>query len=45
MGDSDGAVLKITRTNAVAVCPDGSQTVLWEPAGSNEHGVAAPCQR
>jgi hypothetical protein len=43
VGDSQGALLKITRRNAIAVCPDGSQTVLWKSAGGNDYGVAAPC--
>jgi hypothetical protein len=43
IGDSQGAVLKITRNGAAAVCPDGAQTPLWDVAMKDDRGSAAIC--
>lgn len=44
--DSQGALLSITRgAKAVAVCPDGSETRLWDADLSQDAGRAAPCGR
>ena len=43
IGDSQGAVLKITHARAVAVCPDGKETLLWDAKRDTGLGRAAPC--
>lgn len=48
VNDSDGAVLHIEaqgRKAAVAICPDGGTTVLWDPQKSQSLGRAKPCGR
>jgi hypothetical protein len=42
--DSKGALLRISRgTEAVAVCPDGRETRLWDAASNSDAGVAVRC--
>jgi hypothetical protein len=43
VGNSDGAILHITNNGleAIAVCPDGKQTSIWD-AGSNQDAGRAP---
>jgi hypothetical protein len=43
IGDSQGAALKITQAGAVAVCPDGKETLLWDARSDTGLGRAAPC--
>jgi hypothetical protein len=43
IGDSQGAALKITEAGAVAVCPDGKETPLWDAGNDTGLGRAAPC--
>jgi len=47
--DSGGAVLHITHANgeekAVAICPDGTKTPLWDNRKKQDIGRAAPCAR
>jgi hypothetical protein len=43
IGDSQGAALKITQAGAVAVCPDGKETLLWDAKSGAGLGRAAPC--
>lgn len=45
VGDSRGAVLKIASGQAVAICADGAQTLLWDAAANTDTGRAAPCSR
>jgi hypothetical protein len=45
VGDSQGAVLKITHTRAAAVCPDGSETLLWNLEMKGDHGRAVLCRK
>ncbi len=40
IGDSQGAALKITAAGASAVCPDGSETLLWDAKADNDLGRA-----
>lgn len=44
VGDSLGAALRIAGGRATAVCPDGSQTLLWDAAANTDTGRAAPCR-
>jgi hypothetical protein len=42
--DSKGAFLRVSRgKEAVAVCPDGTETPLWSEASKPDAGRAAPC--
>jgi hypothetical protein len=43
IGDSQGAALKITQASAVAVCPDGQETLLWDAKSDTGLGRAGPC--
>lgn len=43
--DSHGAALRVANGKAAAICPDGSETVLWEAAVNTDTGRAAPCAR
>ena len=43
VGDSLGAALRIADGKAVAICPDGSETLLWD-AANTDRGRAAPCE-
>lgn len=46
--DSGGAVLHITRKGgekAVAICGDGTKTLLWDKHKEQDAGRAAPCPR
>jgi hypothetical protein len=47
--DSGGAVLHITRgggdEKAVAICPDGTKSPLWDNHKKQDIGRAAPCSR
>jgi hypothetical protein len=48
VNDSDGAVLRITSRGgqkAVAICPDGAQTLLWDEKLRQDIGRARPCGR
>lgn len=45
IGDSQGAVLRIGNASAVALCPDGKETLLWDAKGDADLGRAAPCVR
>jgi hypothetical protein len=42
--DSGGAVLHVT-TQATAICPDGRQTLLWDPSAHQDVGRSAACPR
>jgi hypothetical protein len=44
VGDSLGAALRIENGKAAAICPDGSETVLWDAAAKADAGRAAPCR-
>ncbi len=46
--DSGGAVLHITRSSgekAVAICPDGTKTTLWDSEAKQDVGRARACPR
>jgi len=43
IGDSQGAALKITQAGAVALCPDGKETLLWDTGNDAGIGRAEPC--
>lgn len=45
--DSDGAVLHITNHGheAIAVCPDGKQTSIWDARSNQDIGRAAVCRK
>jgi hypothetical protein len=43
IGDSQGALLRITQADATAVCPDGKETLLWDAKSGADVGRAAPC--
>jgi hypothetical protein len=47
VGDSDGAVLHITAhgQEAIAVCPDGKQTPIWDAGTHADIGKAPVCGR
>ena len=47
VGDSDGAVLHITNNGkeAIAVCPNGKQTTIWDARSNADVGRAAACGR
>jgi hypothetical protein len=47
VGNSDGAVLHITNhgQNAIAVCPDGKQTLIWDARSNPDIGRAPVCGR
>ena len=45
VGDSQGALLRITAHDADAVCPDGRQTVLWRANARADVGRALPCRK
>jgi Calcineurin-like phosphoesterase len=42
--NSKGAVLHITRDHAVAICPDGKSTPLWNAKQNPDIGRAEPCR-
>ena len=43
--DSDGAVLRITQNGqaAIALCPDGKQTTIWDARSNPDVGRAPAC--
>jgi len=44
--DSKGALLRITRgIQATAICPDGTETPLWDAASAPDATRATPCAR
>ena len=48
--DSGGAVLHITHggaseEKAIAICPDGTKSPLWDNVKKQDIGRAAPCAR
>jgi hypothetical protein len=43
VGDSHGAVLHIKGNGAVAICPSGKETVIWDGATHGDVGRAEPC--
>ena len=48
VNDSDGAVLRITSKGGektVAICPDGTETPLWDAKLKQDVGRARPCGR
>jgi hypothetical protein len=48
VNDSGGAVLHITTQGgerAVAICPNGKRTLLWDAVAKQDVGRAAPCPR
>ncbi len=44
INDSSGAVLRIVDGTAAAVCPDGTETVLWGESKPMDHANAARCR-
>lgn len=44
VGDSHGAVLHIRGKEAVAVCPSGQETVIWDTQKHARIGRAVPCR-
>lgn len=42
--DSQGAVLRITKGAATAICASGASTVIWQAAKPNASGRAAACR-
>ncbi len=40
---SGGAVLRLTKHDATAICPDGARTLLWDVTKPQPFGRAAPC--
>jgi hypothetical protein len=44
VNDSHGAVLHISNDTAAAICPDGTQTLLWSAAEKQDVGRAKPCK-
>jgi hypothetical protein len=48
VSDSGGAVLHITAQGgerAVAICPNGKKTLLWDAVTKRDIGQAAPCPK
>ena len=43
VGDSTGAVLRIVKGQAAAVCADGTETLLWDQSKATGLGRALPC--
>ncbi|HYA17850.1 MAG TPA: metallophosphoesterase [Bryobacteraceae bacterium] len=44
VNDSHGAVLHISKDTGTAICPDGTQTLLWSAAEKQDVGRAKPCR-
>jgi len=44
VGDSHGAALHIRGDEAVAICPSGQETVIWDRGEHARIGRAAPCK-
>jgi len=43
VGDSHGALLRVAAGQAVAVCGNGKETLLWGGVAKMDSGRAAPC--
>jgi len=43
IGDSSGAILRIRSGASSAICPDGTEALIWSEAGAQDVGRALPC--